>query len=320
MEKTHKLNMEQIIAFYLTKIKKFYEDSEVTSKDFVISCPSYATNVERQAIIDACEIAGLKCLRVINESTAIAYNYGFFRKADLDPDNERFVAFVDVGHSKSTISIAAFKRGSCRILAHHSDRNLGGRDFDAAISEVIGAEFAKKYGDDPRKVPRCRLRMYEAAEKARKLLSSDTQAGINIEFLLNEEDLVRKLTRDEFEEMSQPLIARFETLLLETMEKAGITADKINFVEMVGDTTRTPIILETTKKVFAKDELQRTLNSLECIARGASLYAAMNTPGFSVQDFKMTDYNSLPVQISYCFHEEGKEDQPKVYPDFFKLG
>lgn len=192
------MSIEQILAFYLKKIKHFYESSDIPSKDFVISVPSYASNVERQAILDAAEIAGLKCLRVINESTAIALNYGFFRKKDLDEKKERIVAFVDFGHSKTTITIAAFKKGEAKILVHNSDRNLGGRNFDYEIMKVIGAEFAKKYGDDPTKVPRCRMRMYEAAEKARKTLSGDTEANINIDYLLNEEDLTRKISRDQF--------------------------------------------------------------------------------------------------------------------------
>ena len=129
----YQFNVEQIIAFYLKKIKHFYERSGCTGKDFVISIPSYATNVERQALLDAADIAGLKCLRVINESTAIVLNYGFFRKKDLDEKKERVVAFVDVGHSKSTITIASFKRGEAKILVHHSDRNLVARDFDYEI-------------------------------------------------------------------------------------------------------------------------------------------------------------------------------------------
>jgi len=138
----YQLSVEQVMAFYLKKIKNFYEKAGYTTKDFVISIPSYASNVERQALLDAAEIAGLKCLRVINESTAIVLNYGFFRKKDLDEKKERKVAFVDVGHSKTTITIASFKRGESKILIHNSDRNLGARDFDYEISQVIGGEFA----------------------------------------------------------------------------------------------------------------------------------------------------------------------------------
>ena len=97
------------MAFYLRKLHEFYVRDEVTTKDIVLTIPSYASNVERQALVDAAEIAGLKPLRIINESTAIIYNYGFFRKADLSKTDERIVAFVDMGHSKTTVTIAGFK-------------------------------------------------------------------------------------------------------------------------------------------------------------------------------------------------------------------
>lgn len=172
-------------------------------------------------MVDACDIAGLKCLRVINESTAIAYNYGFFRKSDLSTDEERVVAFVDFGHSKTTVTIAAFKKSEARIIVHKSDRNLGGRDLDYQVMIKLGEEFKKKYGDDPRENVRCRLRMYETIEKARKLLSGDTEASINIDYLLNEEDLNRKLSRDEFEQLIDPQMRQLTNLLRESIQASG---------------------------------------------------------------------------------------------------
>jgi heat shock protein 4 len=129
------------VAFYLTKLKRFYEINEIVTNDIVLTVPSYCSNIERQALLDAAEIAGLKCLRVINESTAIALQYGFFRRGDFDPVKERVVAFVDVGHSKSTITIATFIQGKTKIVCHKSDRNLGARDFDWAIAQKLSTEF-----------------------------------------------------------------------------------------------------------------------------------------------------------------------------------
>lgn len=187
------------MAFYLTRIGRFYQEAGIKARDIVLSIPSYASNVERQSLLDAAEIAGLKCLRVINESTAIALNYGFFRKKDLDDKVPRKVVFVDVGNSKTTITVAQFLQGKTKIICHNSDRNLGARDFDYALFEKLGGEFLEKYGCDPRKNVRCRLRMLEVIEKARKILSADTQSNINIDYLMEEEDLVRSLKRDEFE-------------------------------------------------------------------------------------------------------------------------
>ena len=194
---------------------------EVTTKDVVLTIPSYASNTERQALVDAADIAGLKCLRVINESTAICYNYGFFRKADLSKDNERIVAFVDLGHSKTTVTIAGFKQQESRVICHKSDRNLGGRDMDYVIMQKLSDEFAAKYGCDPRESPRCRLRLFETIEKSRKLLSGDTEAHISIDYLLEEQDLNRKLPRDEFEQLIDPIIRQLTTLLRASIEASG---------------------------------------------------------------------------------------------------
>lgn len=107
----------------------------------------------------------MKCIRLINESTAIALNYGFFRKADLPDTDPRYVAFVDLGHSKLTVTIASFLKGKMRIVVHKSDRNLGARNMDYLLVDVLGEEFTKKYGVDPRKNVRARLRMLDVIEK-----------------------------------------------------------------------------------------------------------------------------------------------------------
>ncbi len=218
---THTLSPEQVMAFYLKKLHEFYVKAEATTKDIVLTIPSYASNTERQALVDACDIAGFRCLRVINESTAIAYNYGFFRKGDLSKEQERIVAFVDFGHSKTTVTIAGFKQQEARIICHRSNRNLGGRDLDYAVAVKLGAEFAAKHGDNPMDNPRCKLRMYETIEKARKLLSGDTEAMIGIDYLMNEEDLNRKMKREEFEQLIDPQMTALTALMREAIQASG---------------------------------------------------------------------------------------------------
>jgi heat shock protein 4 len=213
MGKKHHLTIEQIMAYYLTKIQKFYEEADISCRDVVLSVPSYFSNVERQALLDAADIAGLRCLRLINESTAIALQYGFFRKRDLDAKEERRVAFVDFGHSKTTITIASFIQGKTKIMIHKSDRNLGGRDLDWAILEKLGGDFAAKFNADPRKNPRCIIRMLETIEKTRKMLSSVPDAPINIDYLLEEEDLIALVKREEFEGLIDGQMRRFTELL-----------------------------------------------------------------------------------------------------------
>ena len=189
------------------------ETSGINTNEVVLSVPSYFSNVERQGIMDAAEIAGLKCIRLINESTAIALNYGFFRKADLPEKDPRYVVFVDLGHSKLTVTIASFLKGKMRIVIHKSDRNLGARNMDVLLVEKLGGEFFKKVGSDPRKNVRARLRMLDVIEKQRKILSGNKEATIHLESLLEDEDLHMNIKREEFEELIGPMIERFTTLL-----------------------------------------------------------------------------------------------------------
>lgn len=121
------LTPEQVMASFLKRAKTYFENAGMNSQEMVLSVPTYASNAERQAYLDSAEIAGIKCVRLLNESTAIAYNYGFFRKADLKKDDPRVVAFVDWGHSKLTVTFAEFLPGKMKIIYTHSDRNCGAR-------------------------------------------------------------------------------------------------------------------------------------------------------------------------------------------------
>lgn len=121
---------EQVLALYLGKLKTFFENAGLSGSSMVISVPTYTTNIERQGYLDAAEIAGIKCLRLINESSAISLTYGFFKKSEFNPEKSRVVAFVDFGHSKLSVTFSSFKPGFSKVLMTHSDRNLGARQID----------------------------------------------------------------------------------------------------------------------------------------------------------------------------------------------
>ena len=209
------------MGFYLKKVKTYFEKAGLTSNEIVIAVPTYCSNSERQAYLDASEIAGIKCIRLINESTAIALTYGFFRKNDLNADKARIVAFVDFGHSKLTISYASFKPGKMKILGTHSNKNLGARQIDLYLTELFGGKFEKKYGCDPRTNKRARLRLLDSIEKMRKLLTGNKEADISCESLLEDEDLKEHFTREEFEELIAPFVKDFRECLEESLVKSG---------------------------------------------------------------------------------------------------
>ena len=140
----------------------------------------------------------------------------------MNKDKARIVAFVDFGHSKLTVTYASFKPGKMKILGTHSDRNLGARQIDYLLADLFGGKFYKKYGCDPRTNIRARLRLLDAIEKMRKLLTGNKEADINCESLLEDEDLKQHFTRDEFEELIQPFLERFRTCIEQSLKIANI--------------------------------------------------------------------------------------------------
>lgn len=212
---------EQVMAYYMRRMKTYFENAGLMSKEIVISVPTYASNAERQAYLDAAEIAGIKCVRLINESTATALTYGFFRKADLDPVKPRTVAFVDLGHSKLTVTLAQFTKDKMKVLGTHSNRNQGARQIDFQLFNLVSEEFAKKFGCDPRDSLRCRLRLLDSIEKMRKLLTANKEADLHCEALMEDQDLHKNFTRDSFEELIAPWIESFKQGLEEALAKTG---------------------------------------------------------------------------------------------------
>lgn len=161
----------------------------------------------------------------------------------MDAEKARIVAFVDFGHSKLTVSYASFKPGKMEILGTHSNKNLGARQIDLLLTELFGGKFEKKYGCDPRENKRARLRLLDAIEKMRKLLSGNKEADISCESLMEDEDLKQHFTREEFEELIGEFVTNFKKCLEDSLESSGVKLEQIDFVELVGEATRIPICL-----------------------------------------------------------------------------
>lgn len=252
---------EQVMACFIRKTMKCFEKEGMYTKEIVLSVPTYASNVERQAYLDACEIAGVKCLRLLNESTAIAVSYGFFRKAEFEATKPRIVCFVDFGHSKLTVTYASFIPGKTKIIYSHSNRNIGARQIDYLLFDIFGKEFQKKYGCEPRQNVRCKLRLMDNIEKLRKLLSGNKEADINVDSLMEDQDFSKHVLRSDLEALMQTFIQNFSRCLKESLGRCGLPLNRIDTIELVGEATRIPIIQEAIKGVFGKKDLARTLNS-----------------------------------------------------------
>ncbi|XP_075471637.1 heat shock 70 kDa protein 4L isoform X2 [Ascaphus truei] len=300
-------SIEQVTGMLLSKLK---ETSEHTLKkpvaDCVISIPSFFTDGERRSVMYAAQIAGLNCLRLMNETTAVALAYGIY-KQDLPSVEEppRNVVFVDMGHSAYQISVCAFNKGKLKVLATAFDPYLGGRNFDKVLVNYFCKEFMKKYKLNVKENARALLRLNQECEKLKKLMSANTSdLPLNIECFMNDRDVSGKMNRDHFEELSAHLVARVEPPLKAVLEQAKLQREDIYSIEIVGGATRIPVVKDQIAKFFFKD-VMTTLNADEAVARGCALQCAILSPAFKVRDFSIID--TVPFAITLRWKSTSEE-------------
>ncbi|KAH9615787.1 hypothetical protein KSS87_003282 [Heliosperma pusillum] len=272
--------------------------------DCCIGIPVYFTDLQRRAVLDAATIAGLHPLRLIHETTATALAYGIY-KTDLPENDPINIAFVDVGHSSLQVCIAAFKKGQLKILAHSFDRSVGGRDFDEVLFEHFAAKFKEEYKIDVYQNAKACLRLRAACEKLKKVLSANPVAPLNIECLMEEKDVRGIIKREEFEQISIPILERVKKPLEKALTEAGLTNEQIHAVEVVGSGSRVPAIIKIMTDFFGK-EPRRTMNASECVAKGCALECAILSPTFKVKEFQVilsvsSAYARLSVFSAYIY-------------------
>ncbi|KAG8004385.1 Heat shock 70 kDa protein 4 [Nibea albiflora] len=316
MEEEKVFSIEQVTAMLLTKLKETAENAlKKPVADCVVSVPCYYTDAERRSVVDAAQIAGLNCLRLMNETTAVALAYGIY-KQDLPAPEEkaRNVVFVDLGHSGFQTSVCAFNKGKLKILSTACDPELGGKDFDEVLVKHFCEEFAKKYKLDVKSKPRALVRLYQECEKLKKLMSANSSdLPLNIECFMNDIDVSAKLNRGAFEEMCADILARVEAPLHSLLEQTKLKKEDIYAVEIVGGASRIPAIKERISKFFGK-ELSTTLNADEAVARGCALQCAILSPAFKVREFSITDVAPYPISLKWhSAAEEGLSDC-EVFP------
>ncbi|XP_065586294.1 heat shock protein 105 kDa isoform X2 [Cyrtonyx montezumae] len=315
MDEEHIFSVEQISAMLLTKLKETAESNlKKPVTDCVISVPSFFTDAERRSVLDAAQIVGLNCLRLMNDMTAVALNYGIY-KQDLPAPEEkpRIVVFVDMGHSAFQVSACAFNKSKLKVLGTAFDPFLGGRNFDGKLVDYFCAEIKAKYKLDPKSKVRALLRLYQECEKLKKLMSSNsTDIPLNIECFMNDTDVSGKMNRSQFEELCADLLQRIEMPLLLLMEQTQLKVEDVTAVEIVGGATRIPAVKEKIAKFFGKD-VSTTLNADEAIARGCALQCAILSPAFKVREFSVTDATPFPISLLWNTEAEDTEGVHEVF-------
>ncbi|XP_009889730.1 PREDICTED: heat shock 70 kDa protein 4L isoform X3 [Charadrius vociferus] len=300
--------IEQITGMLLAKLKETSESAlKKPVADCVISVPSFFTDAERRSVMAAAQIAGLNCLRLMNETTAVALAYGIY-KQDLPALEEkpRNVVFVDMGHSAYQVSICAFNKGKLKVLATTFDPFIGGRNFDEALVDYFSEEFKTKYKLNVKENPRALLRLYQECEKLKKLMSANaSDLPLNIECFMNDLDVSSKMNRAQFEQMCAALLSRVEPPLKAAMDQAKLQREDIYSIEIVGGATRIPAVKEQISNFFCK-EISTTLNADEAVARGCALQCAILSPAFKVREFSITDVVPYSVTLRWkSSYEEG---------------
>jgi heat shock protein 4 len=292
---------EQIAGIMFTKLRQI-TDTELKTKavDCVIGVPCFFTDAERRAMLDAAQIAGWNCLRLLNETTAVALCYGIY-KADLPEPTEkpRLVAFIDMGYTALQASVVAFNKGKLKMVATAFDTSLGGRDFDRLIMDAMRDDYQKRYKIDSYSTAKAKLRLKAECEKGKKLMSSNAQPiPIGLECFIDEKDVNGKMSRTDFEELAKPLLERIRNTLENLLKEAKVTVEELESVEIVGGSTRIPAVKQIIQDFFNKTPMT-TMNSDESVARGCTLMCAILSPTFKVKEFKIEDCQPYPITLSW---------------------
>ncbi|KAK1376022.1 Heat shock 70 kDa protein 14 [Heracleum sosnowskyi] len=288
----------QVLGMVFSDLKIIAEKNlNAAVVDCCIGIPVYFTDLQRRAVLDAATIAGLHPLRLIHETTATALAYGIY-KTDLPENDPLNVAFIDIGHASMQVCVASLKKGQLKILAHTFDRSLGGRDFDEVLFQHFAEKFKTEYKIDVYQNARACLRLRAACEKLKKVLSANPEAPLNIECLMDDKDVRSFIKRDEFEQISIPILERVKKPLEKALSEAGLTVENIYAVEVVGSGSRVPAIMKILTEFFGK-EPRRTMNASECVAKGCALECAILSPTFKVREFQVNESFPFTIALSW---------------------
>ena len=290
-----KYSPQQISAMILQKLKadaEQYLGEKVT--EAVITVPAYFNDAQRQATKDAGKIAGLEVKRIINEPTAAALAYG------LDNEKEQKIMVYDLGGGTFDVSIIEIGDGVIEVLSTNGDTHLGGDDFDNAIINWMVQEFKNKEGVDLSGDKMAMQRLKEAAEKAKKELSSSTTTNINLPFITataeGPKHFDADLTRAKFEELIHDLVERTAIPVQNAMKDAGLSNSDLGKVLLVGGSTRVPCVVEKVKQLTGH-EPSKNLNPDECVAVGASIQGGKLAGDAGAGDILLLDVTPLSLSI-----------------------
>ncbi|CAI0454305.1 unnamed protein product [Linum tenue] len=288
---------EELSAMVLVKMKETaeaYLGKKVTNA--VVTVPAYFNDLQRQATKDAGTIAGLKVLRIINEPTAGALAYGL----NQDSRRKRNILVYDLGGGTFDVSVLNIDKDEFRVLATGGDTHLGGGDFDQRVMKYFVDMIKRKYKKDVSKDRKALGKLRRECERAKRVLSSQTQVRVEIDSFIQGMDFSEPLTRARFEDLNSDLFERTLEVVKSTMEDANLEKDEIDEIVLVGGSTRIPKVTEMLKKAFNGKEPSKGINPDEAVAYGAAVQGAMlssDQEGFEFVGVVLVDVTPLSLGV-----------------------
>lgn len=314
-------SIEELIAQILASAKVYAEDSTgqiITECTLVV--PGFFGQAERQALVAAARLANLKVLQLINDYTAVALNYGIFRRKEFNETAHYFV-FYDMGAYKTSASVISYQLVKdkatrevlpvVQVIGVGFDRTLGGLEMQVRLRDYLGKEFNKmgKTKTDVFSNPRAMAKLFKEAGRLKNVLSANTEHYAQIEGLLDEQDFRLLVSREQFEELCKDLYARVTAPLDRALAASGLSLDLITQVVLFGGNTRVPKVQEILKAHIGQ-ELGRNLNADEAACMGAVYRAADLATGFKVKKFVVKDAVLYPIQV--VFAREGESGSTRL--------
>jgi len=289
---------EQLTGALFQKLKATaeggLEGASVT--DCVISCPPWWNDVQRRALLDAANVAGLNVLRLMNETSAIGLNYGILNSR-LPKDKESRVLFIDMGHASTNCAVLSFTENKLTVLGTASDPDLGGRGFDDVLVTHFAARFKEKYKMDVTGDVKAMLKLRKECERVKLHLSANVKVQFNVEYIMNDRDVSGEIDRPAFEGLAaQSLLPRLTSLASSLLTRLNIKPADLYSIEVVGGAVRIPAVQKSLSDFFARD-LSKTCDGDESVARGCALMCAMISPSFKVKEFEVHDASPYPIAL-----------------------
>uniref|UniRef100_A0A4W3J9L5 Hypoxia up-regulated protein 1 n=1 Tax=Callorhinchus milii TaxID=7868 RepID=A0A4W3J9L5_CALMI len=313
-----KYSPEELVGMMLNYSRSLAQEfAEQPIKDLVITVPVYFNQAERRAVLQAAHIAGLKVLQLINDNTAVALNYGVFRRKDIN-STAQTVMFYDMGSSSTTATIIIYQtvktkdsgtQPQLHVRGVGYDRTLGGFEMELRLRDHLATLFngQKKSSKDVREHPRAMGKLWKEANRVKTILSANVDHVAQIEGLLDDIDFRAKVTRAEFEDLCGDLFERVAGPVHQALKVAEMHMDEIDQVILVGGATRVPKVQEILLKVVGKEELGKNINADEAAAMGAVYQAAALSKAFKVKPFLIRDAALYPIQVEFMRDIEEEE-------------